>query len=56
MMKRLTIMAEFNNDPREQSIQVLLARGNKIFGQEEQDFKTSANFLIIVLASIEKWA
>lgn len=27
-----------------------------MFGPEEKDYQNSANFLIILLASIEKWA
>ena len=56
ILDRLTILAEFNNDPEEKSAQALLTRGKNIFGAEEKDTSSSANFLIILLDSIEKWA
>lgn len=37
LMKRLTIMAEFNHDRNEQSIHILLARGKNLFGPDEKD-------------------
>lgn len=49
-------MAEFNNDPNEKSAQALLTRGKHIFGPDEKDTQNSANFLIILLDCIEKWA
>ena len=55
-MQRLTQLAEFNNDPFEKSAQALLQRGKNIFGPEEKDTASSANFLIILLDCIEKWA
>ncbi len=36
-MARLTILAQFNNDPDEKSAQALLTRGKNIFGPEEKD-------------------
>ena len=55
-MDRLSILAEFNNSKDEKSAQALLTRGNNIFGPEELDTQMSANFLIILLDCIEKWA
>ena len=55
-MTRLTVLAEWNNDPDENSAQALLTRGKNIFGPEERDTQSSANFLIILLDCIEKWA
>ncbi len=34
----------------------MLTRGKNIFGPEEKDSQSSANFLIILLDCIEKWA
>ena len=56
IMDRLSVFAEFNNDPHENSAQALLTRGKNIFGPEEKDTQSSANFLIILLDCIEKWA
>lgn len=56
IMSRLTILAEFNNNPEEKSAQLLLSRGKNIFGPDEKDHQNSANFLIILLDCIEKWA
>lgn len=56
IMGRLTTLAEFNNDPDEKSAQALLTRGRTIFGPNEPDTQSSANFLIILLDCIEKWA
>jgi predicted house-cleaning noncanonical NTP pyrophosphatase (MazG superfamily) len=56
IMSRLTILAEFNNNPEEKSAQLLLSRGKNIFGPDEPDHQNSANFLIILLDCIEKWA
>lgn len=55
-MQRLSILAEFNNDSSEKSAQALLTRGKNIFGPDEKDSQNSANFLIILLDCIEKWA
>ena len=33
-----------------------MKRGNNIFGPDEKDTQSSANFLIILLDCIEKWA
>lgn len=38
------------------SAQELLKRGEKLFGPEEKDRKSSSRFLIILLDSIEKWS
>ena len=56
IMDRLTIFAEFNNNKDEKSAQSLLTRGKNIFGADEKDQQSSANFLIILLDCIEKWA
>jgi hypothetical protein len=56
ILDRLTILAEFNNDPNEKSAQALLTRGKNLFGADEKDTQSSANFLIILLDSLEKWA
>lgn len=56
IMSRLTILAEYNNNPEEKSAQLLLSRGKNIFGPDEPDHQNSANFLIILLDCIEKWA
>ena len=56
-MGRLAKLAQFNNDPNiEQNAESLLSRGKNIFGPEEKDQSNSANFLIILLDCIEKWA
>ena len=56
MMNRLASLALFNNDKEEKSAQALLQRGQHIFGPDEKDTQYSANFLIILLDCIEKWA
>ena len=33
-----------------------MTRGQRIFGPEEKDFNTSAQFLVLLLDLIEKWA
>ena len=38
------------------SAQELLKRGEKIFGSQENDLKSSARFLVILLDSIENWS
>ena len=38
------------------SAQELLKRGEKIFGAQERDHKSSARFLVILLDSIENWS
>lgn len=37
ILDRLTILAEFNNDPNEKSAQALLTRGKNLFGANEKD-------------------
>ena len=39
-----------------QSALELLERGQHLFGKEETDLETSAEFLIILLDYIEKWS
>jgi hypothetical protein len=56
ILDRLSILAQVNNDPNEKSAQALLTRGKFIFGDDEADTQSSANFLIILLDCIEKWA
>ena len=36
--------------------QELMQRGKKIFGPDEADNQTSANFLVILLDCLEKWS
>ena len=56
ILDRLSKLGEFNTNKDEKSAQSLLTRGNTIFGPEETDTSMSANFLIILLDCIEKWA
>ena len=56
MLDRLRNFAVFNNQKDEISAHALLTRGNTIFGPEEPDTQMSANFLIILLDCLEKWA
>ena len=55
ILDRLVKYALVNNDPNEKSAQELLSRGKNIFAGEK-DEQSSANFLIILLDCLEKWA
>ena len=57
ILKRLTILAQYC--PKDHQIDDpvgLLTRGECIFMSDEQDKKSAAHFLIVLLDCIEKWA
>jgi hypothetical protein len=47
ILKRLAIFAEHNKDKNSDSD--LLTKGENIFGSDEKDKKSAANFLILLL-------
>lgn len=51
ILKRLGIMAEFNAKESD-----ITRRGELIFGSDERDRQSAANFLIMLLDCLEKWA
>ena len=56
LIDRLKILAEHNFNPNNNSIEELLNRGKHIFGPNEKDSQSSANFQVLLLDCLEKWA
>lgn len=67
LMQRLFALAMFNGTGKDcesfiskssfqNTAQELMLRGEFIFGPEEVDTRSSSQFLIILLDSIEKWS